>query len=76
MFEALAEKVLYFVIGLHPMVALVFMALGVIFFLCELFVKATPNKEDDKRLAAIKSGYLGPFINFFIQFAKKKILKK
>lgn len=74
MLESIALKILDVAIGFHPMVAMVFMVLGVILLICELFVKVTPGKEDDAKWAKWKGGYLGPFINFFIKFAKRKLI--
>lgn len=59
----------------QPILSGLLMLLGVIFILCELFVKATSDEDDDKKWLAFKSGYMGPFVSFCIRFFKAFINK-
>ena len=68
--EVIAQKALIWVAGTSPILGMIILILGIILLACELFIKASPSTKDDAWWAAIKSGYLGPFIGLLMTYAK------
>lgn len=63
-------------IDTYPILGAFLMFFGILFFILELFVKATPSKEDDAKWHKFRSGYLGPFIGFCMDKVKTLFKKK
>lgn len=76
MLEAIAFKILDLALVNFPIAGALIMLLGVVFIFCEIFVTATPKKEDDAKWKKFKSGYVGPVIDFCINYTKKFFIKK
>lgn len=76
MIESIALKLLEYAVNNFPIAGAVVMLLGILFVIAELFVKATPNKDDDAAWAKWKSGYLGPFITFCMNKVKTLLISK
>jgi len=70
--EELISKGMNIVATNFPHIGFLFIVLGTIFVIVELFVRLTPKQEDDKWWAGMMDSYFGKLVRILMSFTPMK----